>query len=146
MRMQHRGLYGPYLLQDAGVRADLRAEGCEHADHGAAAVDDLRGQARERHGLCTGRIKIGKQSIFTPHHSHCVCALCNIALQLRFVTHVGNVWRLQACEQAVRAWNLKLGRMSTCERANIVVGGRPGGLVERLCVDAASLLRMVRSL
>ncbi len=55
-----------YLLQDAGVGAELSAEGCEHADHGAAAVDDLRGQTRKRHGLCAGRINVSTSRTMTP--------------------------------------------------------------------------------
>lgn len=37
--------HGAHLLEDWLVRADLSAKGCQHAEHGCAAVDGLWQQA-----------------------------------------------------------------------------------------------------
>ena len=56
--MKATGTARTHLLENAGVRAQLGAECCQHADHGAAAVDDLRRQTRERHGLCADTVSM----------------------------------------------------------------------------------------
>ncbi len=146
MRMKWE-VWQPYLLEDAGVGAELRAEGCEHADHGAAAVDDLRGQTRERHGLCAGRINVSTNRTMTP--------FTTTNISPRFAASQagkpsaatdgpdaqGNFSALASVNTShARRVDLLKG-VCTCECADIIIGCRPGCLVERLCVDASGILR-----